>query len=298
MELRSNCLSERGVAWPALSPGGDNLAFAQGSETVNIWRKDLSRPRSSPLSLISSRRENKPTRSTLPMENTSLLSRFVTAIVRYGSVMGTEQILLRLLTSTVRAPAHLTGRRIAPGSLLIPAATVRRRCTSLSSRICSRTNWSRLSLSRRSPVGPATAVGSTSFPALPMAKGFTGRRRREAMRYAFQPRRCFNHWEGPDGRTAIFADDLDAPTLKQVSVDEPGREFSVPSIPKVRDADLWTVDSQGIYFVPADAPLSINSLRFRHQENSQCRQSRSAVPALHRRVVGLIRPPLADICPD
>ncbi len=250
-----------GVAWPALSPGGDNLAFAQGSETVNIWRKDLSRPRSSPLSLISSTREQTNAQYSPDGKHIAFESiRNGNREIWISDGDGTNLVQASHFNCPSTGTPHWS-----PDSTRIAFDS---RCNGAAEMYI-------LELADLQPHKLVTTVAEPSEPSwsrdgrwLYFLSGAADGQRLyrspakggDAVRLSTS--KVFQPLEGPDGRTAIFADDLDAPTLKQVSVDEPGREFSVPSIPKVRDADLWTVDSQGIYFVPADAPLSINFFDF------------------------------------
>ena len=65
-----------------------------------------------------------------------------------------------------------------------------------------------------------------------------------------------------DGKMVIFADHLSTPDLKMVSLDHPDEESTLPGMPQVKDASLWTLVANGIYFVLADASHSIRFFDF------------------------------------
>jgi hypothetical protein len=43
---------------------------------------------------------------------------------------------------------------------------------------------------------------------------------------------------------------------------QPGAESEVNGLPRLNNADLWTLSLSGIYFVPADAPRSLRYFDF------------------------------------
>jgi hypothetical protein len=46
------------------------------------------------------------------------------------------------------------------------------------------------------------------------------------------------------------------------SVGQPGTESTVDGMPRIREAELWTLSRTGIYFVPAEAPRSLRYFDF------------------------------------
>jgi len=69
-------------------------------------------------------------------------------------------------------------------------------------------------------------------------------------------------WESYDGRTLYFADQPDRPSIRAASFQTPVAESVLRGMPAVSDAGLWTVVPHGIYFVPADAPKSVQYFDF------------------------------------
>ena len=66
---------------------------------------------------------------------------------------------------------------------------------------------------------------------------------------------AINPQESLDGRTVYFASTYANSTLKQVALPpQPGAESEVDGLPRLSDADTWTLSPGGIYFVPAEAP--------------------------------------------
>jgi Tol biopolymer transport system component len=67
-----------------------------------------------------------------------------------------------------------------------------------------------------------------------------------------------NPRESFDGKTVYFASSHDKSTLKEVALPaQPGTESKVDGMPRIREAELWTLSRSGIYFVPDEAPRSL-----------------------------------------
>jgi dipeptidyl aminopeptidase/acylaminoacyl peptidase len=72
-----------------------------------------------------------------------------------------------------------------------------------------------------------------------------------------------NPRESFDGKTVYFASNHDKSTLKQVALPaQPDTESKVDGMPRIRAAELWTLSSAGIYFVPDEAPRSLRYFDF------------------------------------
>jgi Tol biopolymer transport system component len=72
-----------------------------------------------------------------------------------------------------------------------------------------------------------------------------------------------NPRESLDGKTLYFASNHDKSTLKKVALQgQPGTESKVDGMPRISEAELWTLSRTGIYFVPADAPRSLRYFDF------------------------------------
>ena len=66
-----------------------------------------------------------------------------------------------------------------------------------------------------------------------------------------------------DGKTVYFASNHDKSTLKQFDLlAQPGTESKVAGMPRIKEAELWTLSRGGIYFVPAEAPRSLRYFDF------------------------------------
>jgi Tol biopolymer transport system component/DNA-binding winged helix-turn-helix (wHTH) protein len=74
---------------------------------------------------------------------------------------------------------------------------------------------------------------------------------------------AINPRESLDGKTVYFASNYERSTLKQVALPaQPGMESEVDGLPRLNNADLWTLSPSGIYFVPAEAPKSLRYFDF------------------------------------
>jgi Tol biopolymer transport system component len=74
---------------------------------------------------------------------------------------------------------------------------------------------------------------------------------------------AINPRESLDGKTVYFASNYERSTLKQVALPaQPGTESEVDGLPRLNNADLWTLSPSGIYFVPAEAPKSLRYFDF------------------------------------
>jgi Tol biopolymer transport system component len=73
----------------------------------------------------------------------------------------------------------------------------------------------------------------------------------------------FSPRESLDGTTMYFASHDENSVLKRVALRaESGTESEVEGLPRIRDSELWTLTSGGIYFVPAAAPKSLRYFDF------------------------------------
>jgi hypothetical protein len=74
---------------------------------------------------------------------------------------------------------------------------------------------------------------------------------------------AINPRESLDGKTVYFASNYERSTLKQVALPaQPGTESEVDGLPRLNNADLWTLSPSGIYFVSAEAPRSVRYFDF------------------------------------
>ena len=68
--------------------------------------------------------------------------------------------------------------------------------------------------------------------------------------------------ESYDGETLYFANQLQRPSIRMISLKRPGAESVLGSMPALDNPSLWTVVPEGIYFVPAAAPKSLRYFDF------------------------------------
>jgi transposase-like protein len=74
---------------------------------------------------------------------------------------------------------------------------------------------------------------------------------------------AINPRESLDGKKVYFASNYERSTLKQAALPaQPGTESEVDGLPRLNNADLWTLSLSGIYFVPAEAPKSLRYFDF------------------------------------
>ena len=246
----------RGFAWPAISRMGDKLAFTTSSDNINIWRKDLLHPESAGVELVASTREQSnpnysPDGRHIAFESTRGGAREIWISDADGSNM---MQISRFNSDVTGTPSWSPdGKKIAfdswhtgnPEVYIVDVAELipRKLVTNISGMF--QPSWSHdgkwiyfLSGSivapkvHRCPTKGGNADVLSSEPAFGVHEAF-------------------------DGETLYFVDGWSDATLKKVSVNQTGPESQVAGLPLLKDAALWTVVPQGIYFVPADAPRSI-----------------------------------------
>jgi Tol biopolymer transport system component len=73
---------------------------------------------------------------------------------------------------------------------------------------------------------------------------------------------AFNPVESSDGSTVYFAARTSVATLKAVSLDRPGTDYSVDGVGPLLGSTHWTIVPGGMYFVPSDQPRSLQYFDF------------------------------------
>ena len=68
--------------------------------------------------------------------------------------------------------------------------------------------------------------------------------------------------ESPDRQKVFFSTFAPDSTLYEGSLEQPGAESAIPGMPVLADVTLWAPVSDGIYFVPKDAPHSLHYYDF------------------------------------
>jgi Tol biopolymer transport system component/DNA-binding winged helix-turn-helix (wHTH) protein len=248
----------QGADWPAISAKGDKLAYSQISQNVNIWRKSLSRPDAPAVKLISSTREQNnpqysPDQKHIAFESIRNGDREVWMSDADGTNLVQVSHFRYPLTGTphwspdsrkIVFDSHNSGVYIADIADLLP----RKLLTDVPDP--SEPSWSKDGESIFFVSGPADGQKLYRCPVT------GGHATVLSASRAFSPLPTF------DGKAVIFANDLNSPTLKLVSLQHPTEESDLHAMPIVKDADLWTLEANGIYFVPADSPRSIDYFDF------------------------------------
>jgi Tol biopolymer transport system component/DNA-binding winged helix-turn-helix (wHTH) protein len=251
----------QGADRPAISAKGDKLAYSQSSQNVNIWRKSLSRPDAPAVKLISSTREQNnpqysPDQKHIAFESIRNGDREVWMSDADGTNLVQISHFRFPLTGTphwspdsrkIVFDSHYSGVSeiyIADIADLLP----RKLLTNVPD--ASQPSWSRDGQSIFFLSGPGDGQKLYRCPAT------GGNATVLSTSRAFSPLSTF------DGNAVIFANDLSSATLKLVSLQHPTEESDLPAMPQVKDAALWTLDANGIYFVPVDSPRSIDYFDF------------------------------------
>jgi Tol biopolymer transport system component/DNA-binding winged helix-turn-helix (wHTH) protein len=246
---------------PVVSNKGDKLAYARGSENVNIWRKDLSHLEAAGVKLISSTREQtnpqySPDGEHIAFESTRSGSREIWM----SDAEGRNLIQVSHFDYPMTGTPHWShdGQKIAFDSRRSSKAEMYIANTSelvprkLNTNIpdASEPNWSR---DDKWIYFLSGAADGQRLHRCPAGGGNATLLSREEV---LSPQESF------DGKQVFFSDRLNKSTLKAVSLERPMEESTLAGMPRVKDADLWTVTANGIYFVPEGSPRSIQYFDF------------------------------------
>ena len=257
--------------WPTISAKGDRLAFNYTSTNINIWRKDLLNPASPGVRLLGSTREQanpqySPDGKRIAFES----NRGGPPEIWLSDADGANLVQISHLNN------HATGSpRWSPDSRRItfdswftghPAVFVADISEMTPQKLITnipdifQPSWSHdgksiyfLSIEDKGPKlyrSPSTGGTATLLLDGPV----------------------FGYRESPDGGTIYFADAWSGITLRKISLRQNAPVTAVDGMPVLKDASLWTVVENGIYFVPADEQQSIcyfdfASRRVRHVTN-------------------------------
>ena len=253
---------------PTVSPKGDKLAFSSLSTSLVIWRRDLLHPESPAVELMPSSRAQWDAQYSPDGKRIAFASeRSGLPGVWVSSDDGTNLVQISNSNYVSGSPRWSPdGNRIAFDSHSLDrsgildrweiyvADVAERKPRKLVTNITNvaRPDWSRdgkwiyfeSNGSGRMGVYRCSASGGD---AVLLAKDND----------AINPR------ESLDGKTVYFASNHDKSTLKKVALPaQPGTESKVDGIPRIRDAELWTLSRAGIYFVPDEAPRSLRYFEF------------------------------------
>ena len=247
---------------PTVSPKGDKLAYSSLSTSPNIWRRDLLHPESPAVELIPS------SRAQFDAQYSPDGKRIVFASIRSGlqgvwisSDDGSNLVQISNPNQASGSPQWSPdGNRIVFDSLsrdrweIYVADVAERKPRKLVTNISDvvRPHWSR---DGKWIYFRSNEPGRTGVYRCPASGGDAVALSKDID--AINPRESF------DGKTVYFASHDDESTLKKVALPgQPGTESEVDGLPRLSDADLWTLSPGGIYFVPAEAPRSLRYFDF------------------------------------
>jgi Tol biopolymer transport system component/DNA-binding winged helix-turn-helix (wHTH) protein len=247
---------------PTVSARGNKLAFSSASRSLNIWRRELTHPESPAVEMIPSSRAQADAQYSPDGKRIAFASlRSGLQGVWISSDGGNNLVQISNPYVESGSPQWSPdGNRIAfdsfPGDRweIYVADVAERKPRKLITNITNimRPHWSRdgkwiyfrSDEPGRSGVFRCPASGGD---AIALAKDISGINPRESL----------------DGTTVYFASEHDKSTLKQIALPaRPGTESKVDGMPRIKEAEVWTLSSGGIYFVPAEAPRSLRYFDF------------------------------------
>jgi Tol biopolymer transport system component len=250
------------AAQPTVSAKGDKLAFSAAHISSNIWRRDLFHPDSRAVELVPSSRGQFDAQYSPDGKHIAFAS-FRSGVqgVWISNEDGSNLV-------QISNPAQLSGspqwspdgkkiafdsRQLDGWQVYVADATEgvpKKLITNISNLI--RPHWSRDGKWIYFRSIEAGRMGVYRCPAsggdaIALSTDIDG----------FSPQESF------DERTIFFASHESKPMLKKVlSPGQPATESEVDGLPRLSDSALWTIAPGGIYFVPADAPMSVRYFDF------------------------------------
>jgi Tol biopolymer transport system component len=247
---------------PTVSAKGNKLAYSSLFTNSGIWRRDLLQPESPAVELIPSSRAQFDAQYSPDGKRIAFASlRSGVEGVWIGNEDGSSLVQISNPAQPSGSPQWSPdGNKIAFDSRLrdhweISVADVaerkpRKLITSISDII--RPHWSR---DGKWIYFRSNEPGRMGVYRCPASGG-------DAIALA-KDTNAINPRESLDGKTVYFASSYEGSMLKQVALPaQPGTESEVHGLPRLNSADLWTLTSGGIYFVPAEAPKSLRYFDF------------------------------------
>ena len=244
------------IEWPAIPQTGDRLAFSQTFSNINIWRKNLLSPSLPSVRLLPSTREQtnpqySPDGKRIAFESNRGGSREIWVSDSEGASLVQISNLGNYATGSPRwSPdsKKLVFDSWYSGHPLVLVADIAEK---VPRKLVTNVNemfqpiWSHdgnwiyfLSVGNKGPRlyrCPSAGGASTLLSDGPVV-GFR---------------------ESADGNLVYFAENWSDFDLRKISTHKTGPALAVYGMPALKDASLWTVLENGIYFVPAAAPHSI-----------------------------------------
>jgi Tol biopolymer transport system component len=247
---------------PTVSPKGNKLAYSRLFTDSGIWRRDLFQPESPAVELIPSSRAQWDPQYSPDGKRIAFASRRAGLQgVWISSDDGANLVQISDPNYVSGSPQWSPdGNRIAfdshPGEHWeifvadVAERKPRRLVTNISN--VTRPHWSRdgkwIYFNSMGPGGTGVyRCPAAGGDAVLLSKGTV----------------LVNAQEFFDGKTVYFVSNHDKSTLKQVALPaQPGTESNVEGMPRIRNAELWTLSRTGIYFVPDEAPRSLRYFDF------------------------------------
>jgi Tol biopolymer transport system component/DNA-binding winged helix-turn-helix (wHTH) protein len=249
-------------ARPAVSPRGDKLAFGAGSDSSNLWRRDLLHPEAPPVELIASSRAQHDAQYSPDGKRIAFASlRSGIQAVWIGNEDGSNLVQLSDPNAVSGSPQWSPdGSKIAFDSLpadrweIYVAGVAERKPRKLITNISPaiRPNWSRDGKWIYFASKESGREGVYRCP----ASGGDATALANEMGWEFQ--------ESIDGKALYFASGgYDNTSLKRVALSgPPGMASEVDPSLRVHDSRDWLLTLGGLYFVPSGAPRSVRYYDF------------------------------------
>ena len=245
---------------PAVATKGGRIAYALFSANINIWRRDLQHPELPATNLISSSREQisaqySPDGNHIAFESTRTGFREIWM----SDSDGTHPVQLSRFKNPQTGSARWSpdGQKIA-----------------FDTQASGHPEIYVMDISERVPHKLSCELQDMSVPSWShdgkwiyfLGKGqavyrcpATGG---DAVVLSSQSQPAHGPLESPDRQKVFFSTFAPDSTLYEGSLEQPGAESAIPGMPVLADVTLWAPVSDGIYFVPKDAPHSLHYYDF------------------------------------
>jgi Tol biopolymer transport system component/DNA-binding winged helix-turn-helix (wHTH) protein len=253
------------ATWPAVSSKGDKLAYSANSDRINVWRKNLLHPESPPVKLIystqvQSRAQYSPDGKHIAFHST----RSGPGNLWVSDADGTNLVQLSKLEAVGIPRWSPDSKQIAFQSK--PKAKVEEAYL--------------VDISERVPRKLVTTSVDTTTPSWSHDGNWIYFRSHESIGHKLY--RCpasggekvlisadpdsIGPLESSDGHEVYFAQrELNAMLMK-VSLEHSNSEPLANGLLRLSNWSLWAIAAGGIYFVPADSPMSVNYFDFTTKE--------------------------------
>ncbi len=250
---------ENNYGAPAIAPRGDRLAYSFVTSNSNIWRRDLHHPELPPTNLISSSREQASAQYS--PDGTHIA--FDSTRTGFREIWMSESDGTHLVQLTKFDHPQTGSARWSPDGQKI----------AFDSRTAGRPEIYVLDISERVPRKLDCNLHDMSVPSWShdgkwiyfLGKGQAVYRCPSAggdVQVLASKSQASFPLESPDSQKIFFSTFVPDSMVYQVSLDHPREESAIPGMPVLADNSLWAVASEGIYFIPKNAPPSLHYYDF------------------------------------